>query len=199
MLQPLNKMIERFELYVFVADLKSLGMIHYKAIDKVKLAGFIFLVLTLTGESAVSPMRCGSILAPGAVVPVISAEGVALLAHTVKDRIVQAVALGGVLFGIDEIVELVRILFKIIEFVIGKQIDRKLVSAVGYCTHRLESTVVIVVLLESGELIEYKLGHLGIRVAAGIKNALALKNLRDGQTEEIHNGGADADVRNGAL
>ena len=199
MLQPLNKMIERFELYVFVADLESLGMIHYKAVDVVELAGFVFLILALTGESTVSPMRSGGVLAPRAIVPIITAEGVALFAHSVKDRIVQAVAVCGVLFGIDKVVELIRIFFKIIEFVIGKKVDRKLVSAVGYGTHRLESTVVIVVLLEAGKLVEYKLGHLGIRVAAGIKNALALKNLRDGQTEEIHYRGTSADVRNGAL
>ena len=199
MLQPLNKMIERFELYVFVADLESLGMVHNKAVDVVELAGFVFLILALTGKSAISPMRSGGVLAPRAIVPIITAEGVALFAHSVKDRIVQAVTLGGVLLRIDEIVELVWVFFKIIEFVIGKQVDRKLVSAVSHRTHRLESAVMIVVLLEASELVEYKLGHLGIRVAAGIKNALALKNLRDGQTKEIHNGWADADVRNGAF
>ena len=199
MLQPLNEMIKRLELYVFIADLESLGVIHNEAVDEVELAGFVFLVLALTGESAVSPMRCGGILAPRAVVPIITAEGVALLAHTVKDRIVQAVALCGVLFGIDEVGQLIRIFLEIVKFIIGEKIDSKLISAVGYGAHRLESAIVIVVLLEAGELVEYKFGRLGIRVAAGIKDALALKNLRDGQTEEIHYRGTYADVRNGVL
>ena len=111
MLQPLNEMIERFELYVFVADLESLGMVHNKAVDVVELAGFVFLILALTGKSAISPMRSGGVLAPRAIVPIITAEGVALFAHTVKDRIVQTVALCGVLFGIDKVVELIRIFF----------------------------------------------------------------------------------------
>jgi len=67
-LQPLHHLLERLELYVFVADLEALGLVHHESVYVVELAGFVFLVLTLTGEAAVSPIRCGGVLAPGAVV-----------------------------------------------------------------------------------------------------------------------------------
>ena len=70
MLQPINKMIERLELDLTVADLKALRVIHYKSVDIVKLTRLVFLVLALTGKSAVSPMGCGGVRSPGSIVPI---------------------------------------------------------------------------------------------------------------------------------
>jgi len=197
--KPLDEVVDRLELNARVADLESLRMIHHESVDKIELTGLVFLILALTCKAAVSPIRRGGVLAPGAVIPIISSEGIALRAHTVEDRIVQAVALGGVFLGVDQIVQLVGVLFEIVELVLREQIDCKLVSTVGNGTHRLKSAVVIVILLEASEFVENELGNFGVRVAAGIEDTFALQHLRDRKSEEFHDRRADADMRDWML
>ena len=71
--KPLNEVVDRLELDARVADLEALGVVHHETVDEIKLSGLVFLVLALTCKAAVSPIRSGGILAPGAVIPIISA------------------------------------------------------------------------------------------------------------------------------
>ena len=173
----------------------ALSVGYHKTGSIVKLARLVFLVFALTCPAGISPCRLCRVSPPRTGLPVISAEGVAVFIHPVKQLVVQRVADIRIRRIVYQVFALIRIGVKIIQLVVGKQVYYQLHVVLHQTPHKLKTAVMVVVKLKSAELDKKTVVSGGVFVVSGAQDAAALKLLRYRKSEILHDRRADIDMR----